>query len=367
MDHRACPVRLDVARRRRGGRPRRARRRIGRALPRHARPPRGPQGRGTARGHAVHLPAARALHRSPPHPAERTLPRGRSPPLPGTGGRSGPHHQRPSRGLRDRGPLRRAPGRPGRSRRGARRGGLRHPHPGGRQRPRGPRGRLPRRSGLVRQELEPVAARAGELVRARLGPHRRRPRDRRGAGGRRVRVVHALHRRVPHRGHRGPRGGRRRAAAWPGWCRPPGCSRSSTGPRSATASTAATRARRSARPTAAPAGPGRRPRTATARGRRSPCSICCGPPTRSCWPATAGGTSPGATPTTCAATRSWSWATSATAATRRWWRCSCELLRHPNPLLRAHAVWAARRLGRDDLLAPLCHDRAPEVRAELDR
>ena len=44
-----------------------------------------------------------------------------------------------------------------------------------------------------------------------------------------------------------------------------------------------------------------------------------------------------------------------------------ELLRHPNPLVRAHAVWAARRLGRDDLLAPLCHDRAPDVRAELDR
>ena len=146
---------------------------------------------GPPRRHAVHLPAARALHRSPPHPAGRALPRGRGPPLPGAGGRDpGPPPRPASPAYADRGPLRRAPGRPRRGRRRARRGRLRHPHPGGRQRPRRPRGRLPRRSGLVRQELEPAAARAGELVRARLGPHRRRPRDRRRAGGRRVRVVH---------------------------------------------------------------------------------------------------------------------------------------------------------------------------------
>ncbi len=42
-----------------------------------------------------------------------------------------------------------------------------------------------------------------------------------------------------------------------------------------------------------------------------------------------------------------------------------EALAHPNPLVRAHAVWAARRLGRDDLLASVAADADPEVRAEL--
>jgi epoxyqueuosine reductase len=42
-------------------------------------------------------------------------------------------------------------------------------------------------------------------------------------------------------------------------------------------------------------------------------------------------------------------------------------LRHPRPMLRAHAAWAARRLGRDDLLTALAGDDDPEVRAELDR
>ncbi len=36
-------------------------------------------------------------------------------------------------------------------------------------------------------------------------------------------------------------------------------------------------------------------------------------------------------------------------------------------VVRAHAVWAARRLGRDDLLASVLDDRDPGVRAELDR
>jgi epoxyqueuosine reductase len=40
-------------------------------------------------------------------------------------------------------------------------------------------------------------------------------------------------------------------------------------------------------------------------------------------------------------------------------------LAHPDPTLRAHAVWAAARLGRHDLLAPLAGDPDPEVRAEL--
>ncbi len=40
-------------------------------------------------------------------------------------------------------------------------------------------------------------------------------------------------------------------------------------------------------------------------------------------------------------------------------------LRHADPLLRAHAVWAARRLGREDLLAVLDQDDDPLVLAEL--
>jgi epoxyqueuosine reductase len=40
-------------------------------------------------------------------------------------------------------------------------------------------------------------------------------------------------------------------------------------------------------------------------------------------------------------------------------------LGHADGLLRAHAVWAARRLGREDLLGPLGTDADPMVRAEL--
>lgn len=38
---------------------------------------------------------------------------------------------------------------------------------------------------------------------------------------------------------------------------------------------------------------------------------------------------------------------------------------HVDPMLRAHAVWASRRLGREDLLRPLAADPDPFVRAEL--
>jgi epoxyqueuosine reductase len=41
-------------------------------------------------------------------------------------------------------------------------------------------------------------------------------------------------------------------------------------------------------------------------------------------------------------------------------------LASPDPILRAHAVWAARRLGRSDLLVPLADDPDPLVRDELD-
>lgn len=40
-------------------------------------------------------------------------------------------------------------------------------------------------------------------------------------------------------------------------------------------------------------------------------------------------------------------------------------LAHPDPLLRGHAVWAARRLGREDLLSDLAGADDPEVAAEL--
>ncbi len=38
-----------------------------------------------------------------------------------------------------------------------------------------------------------------------------------------------------------------------------------------------------------------------------------------------------------------------------------------DPIVRGHAVWAARRLGVDDLLDAVRHDDDPLVRAELDR
>jgi epoxyqueuosine reductase len=40
-------------------------------------------------------------------------------------------------------------------------------------------------------------------------------------------------------------------------------------------------------------------------------------------------------------------------------------LRHADPMLRSHAAWAARRLGRDDLLDGLAGDDAPDVVDEL--
>jgi epoxyqueuosine reductase len=40
-------------------------------------------------------------------------------------------------------------------------------------------------------------------------------------------------------------------------------------------------------------------------------------------------------------------------------------LGHPDPMLRAHAVWAARRLGLHDLVAAMPADPEPAVRDEL--
>ena len=46
--------------------------------------------------------------------------------------------------------------------------------------------------------------------------------------------------------------------------------------------------------------------------------------------------------------------------------CLRRHLAGPDAVLRAHAVWAARRLGHDDLLAALPEDTDEAVRAELD-
>jgi epoxyqueuosine reductase len=40
-------------------------------------------------------------------------------------------------------------------------------------------------------------------------------------------------------------------------------------------------------------------------------------------------------------------------------------LADPDPIVRSHAVWAANRLGRSDLLDPVRADRDPLVMAEL--
>jgi epoxyqueuosine reductase len=46
-------------------------------------------------------------------------------------------------------------------------------------------------------------------------------------------------------------------------------------------------------------------------------------------------------------------------------RALAAALADPDPLLRSHAVWSARRLGCDDLVVPLRDDPDPDVRAEL--
>jgi len=48
-------------------------------------------------------------------------------------------------------------------------------------------------------------------------------------------------------------------------------------------------------------------------------------------------------------------------------RLLADVLASPDPVLRGHAVWAARRLGLDELVAPLRgHEADPAVRSELD-
>ena len=83
------------------------------------------------------------------------------------------------------------------------------------------------------------------------------------------------------------------------------------------------------------------------------CSTCSRPPTRSCWPPTAAGTSRPGIPDTCGATPWWPWATSATGADPATERALRHWLAVDDALLAEHAQWAARRLGpADDLVGP---------------
>ena len=220
-----------------------------------------------------------------------------------------------------------------------------------RQRPRRPGGRRAGRPRLVRQEHQPPAPGPGVVVRARLRGHRRRP-----AGGR----------------GRSPTGAGRAAGAIDG------C------PTGAIVAPGVIDARRCLAwlvqaPGDLPAGAPGRPRRPHLRLRRLPGRVppnrvpapapARSPPSRdrrrgstlvallerpttTCWrplrslvhpPARARGT--------CAATPSSCSATSATGATPRPTRCSGAASPTTTPLRPSHAVWAARRLGRDDLCA----------------
>ena len=137
-----------------------------------------------------------------------------------------------------------------------------------------------------------------------------------------------------------------------------GVPRASSASPSATGSTGATSARRCARRTV-----GRRVAPARApngRGRRS--STCSTPTTPSCSRTRSGGTSPSARCATSGATPSSCSATWVTATPRRWSRRWSARSGDADPLLRAHAVWAARRLGREDLL-PRSRPRGRPARA----
>ena len=90
------------------------------------------------------------------------------------------------------------------------------------------------------------------------------------------------------------------------------------------------------------------------------------PTTPACWRGSGAGTSPGASRATCAATPSSCWATRARPTIPRFGGCVRQALADPDPLVRAHAVWAARRLGLGELVAGVAGDPDPLVRAELD-
>ena len=185
-----------------------------------------------------------------------------------------------------------------------------------------------------------------------LGRHRRAAGSPRPAGGRRLRHVPPLPRRLPDRRHRRPRRGRRPPLPGVAAAGRRARSRASTGWRSATASTAATTARRCARPTGAPtrvdAGPAGR---AAARRPAVDLLDLLGATDDELLDRHGRWYVPRRDPATCGATP---WSCSATSAIRPTPGVGATLRRalgRRRPMLRAHAVWAARRLGRDDLLA----------------
>ena len=271
-----------------------------------------PQGRRPARRHALHLPAPRAVDRPGPTALpDARRPGRRRPQLHSVGGPGG--GDPPATGRR------RWPGAAGRSPSAGRvaryawedhygalrprstavaerlkADGWRGPRPRRRQRPGRPRGRLPGRPRLVRQERQPAAPGRGQLVRARLGRHRRPAR----AAARRRRWPTAAARAPaastaarpapssPRRGRRPPLPGL--AAAGDGAV-----------PRRAPGGAGRPDLRLRRLPGGLPAqpprdAPARHPAPAEPRPTRpgSTCSTCWRPPTTSCSTATAAGTCP---------------------------------------------------------------------------
>ena len=185
----------------------------------------------------------------------------------------------------------------------------------------------------------------------------------RGARRRSVRRVSPLHRRLSDRGDRRARCDRRRSL--PGLAGP-GARDVPAGP-SGGARRAHLRLRRlpGGLP-AQPAGRRRQSRRGRARrrqaaGGRSAAAIeawvslldLLGPTTRRCWPAMGAGTSPGATRGGCAGTRCIAVGNVADPADPDVADALVRYLGDRDPMLRAHAVWACRRLGREDLLDAL--------------
>ena len=266
--------------------------------------------------------------------------------------RPGGRAARTGGGVRPRRPLRRAASRTGRRGAPPARRRLAGACARRRQRAGRPRGRAPGRPRLVRQEHQPAAARAGQLVRARLGRHRRAAADADaepvadGCGSCR-RCLDGC-----------PTGAivapgvvdARRCLAWLLQAR-------GAFPRRAPRRAGRPHLRLRRLPGGVPAQPARRRHARPGRGR----AMQAGYGARS-WPARRRRRAllaparplvhrAAATRATCAATRSWCSATSAIRRDPRSLDALVRYLAHPDPMLRAHAVWAARRLGRDDLLA----------------
>ena len=232
-----------------------------------------------------------------------------------------------------------------------------------RQRSRRPRSRPPRRHRMVRQERQPVAAGPGKLVRARRRSSplpRCKPRSTAcPTGAARAAAASTAVRPAPS----SPPGSSTRTGACPGSSRSTAICRGPTGRRSRIASTDATTARTSARRTSAP-------RSASLRL----------PPSRMPWRGS---------PVLDLLVRSddeilarhGEWyiprrdpdqvrrnalvvlGNTADPADRRVAATLERYLAHPNPVLRRHAAWACRRLGRPELAESRRHD--PAVAEEL--